>query len=51
MLEVTLMDRWWQVVLDYLDADQAPFSKGTLVAFRKRLINAQMDRQLDRTNH
>lgn len=38
VIEVTLMDRRWQLVLDCLDTDQAPFSKGTLVAFRKRLI-------------
>lgn len=46
VIEATLMDRRWQLVLDCLDAEQAPFSKGTLVAFRKRLIDAQMDRQL-----
>ena len=46
MIEATLMDRRWQLVLDCLDTDQAPFSKGTLVAFRKRLIEAQMDRRL-----
>ena len=34
------------MVLDCLDTEQAPFSKGTLVAFRKRLIEAQMDRRL-----
>src|SRR5215469_16344470 len=46
VIEATLMDRRWQLVLDCLDAGQAPFSKGTLVAFRKRLIEAQMDRRL-----
>jgi hypothetical protein len=46
VIEATLMDRRWQLVLDCLDAEQAPFSKGTLVAFRKRLIDAQMDRRL-----
>ncbi len=46
VIEATLMDRRWQLVLDCLDADQAPFSKGTLVAFRTRLIEAQMDRRL-----
>src|SRR6266496_4697075 len=46
VIEATLMDRRWQLVLDCLDADQAPFSKGTLVAFRKRLIEGQMDRRL-----
>jgi hypothetical protein len=34
------------LVLDCLDTEQAPFSKGTFVAFRKRLIEAQMDRRL-----
>ncbi|WP_236065159.1 hypothetical protein [Reticulibacter mediterranei] len=42
----TLLDRCWQLVLDCLDTEQAPFSKGTFVAFRKRLIDAQMDRRL-----
>src|SRR6266699_2636370 len=46
VIEATLMDRRWQLVLDCLDTDQAPFSKGTFVAFRKRLIEAQMDRRL-----
>ncbi|HEY6410149.1 MAG TPA: transposase, partial [Ktedonobacteraceae bacterium] len=45
-IEATLMDRRWQLVLDCLDTDQVPFSKGTLVAFRQRLIGAQMDRRL-----
>ena len=46
VIEATLMDRRWQLVLDCLDTDQVPFSKGTFVAFRKRLIDAQMDRRL-----
>src|SRR5215472_2910780 len=46
VIEATLMDRRWQLVLDGLDTEQAPFSKGTLVAFRKRLIDSQMDRRL-----
>src|SRR5206468_11272914 len=46
VIESTMMDRRWQLVLDCLDTEQAPFSKGTLVAFRKRLIEAQMDRRL-----
>ena len=50
VIEATLMDRRWQLVLDCLDTEQAPFSKGTFVSFRKRLIDAQMDRRLiDRT--
>jgi len=40
------MDRRWQLVLDCLDTEQAPFRKGTLVAFRKLLIEAHMDRRL-----
>src|SRR2546423_8572844 len=46
VIEATLMDRRWQLVLDCLDTDQAPFSKGTLVGFRQRLIAAQLDRRL-----
>src|SRR5947209_4832673 len=46
VIEATVMDRRWQLVLDCVDADQAPFSKGTLVAFRQRLIEALMDRRL-----
>ena len=46
VIEATLMDRRWQLVLNCLATDQPPFSKGTLVTFRKRLIDAQMDRRL-----
>jgi transposase len=46
VIEATLMDRRWQLVLDCLNTDQSPFSKGTLVAFRKLLIESQMDRRL-----
>ncbi len=46
VIEATTMDRRWQLVLDCLDAQEAPFSKGTLVAFRKRLIEKHMDRRL-----
>src|SRR5437016_1204522 len=46
VIEATMMDRRWQLVLDCVDTDEAPFSKGTLVAFRQRLIAAQMDRRL-----
>jgi hypothetical protein len=41
VIEATLMDRRWQLVLDCLDTEQAPFSKGTFVAFRKRLIETR----------
>jgi hypothetical protein len=37
VIGATLMDRRWQLVLDCLDAEQAPFSKGTFVTFRKKL--------------
>jgi hypothetical protein len=40
------MDRRWQLVLDCMDCEQAPFSKGTLVAFRGRLIGHELDRRL-----
>ena len=46
VIEATTMDRRWQMVLDCLDCDTPPFSKGTLVAFRQRLIAQQMDRRL-----
>ena len=40
------MDRRWQLVLDCMDAEEPPFSKGTLVGFRKRLIEKNLDRRL-----
>jgi Transposase DDE domain/Transposase domain (DUF772) len=46
VVEATTMDRRWQLVLDCLDASQPPFSKGTLVAFRERLIKQDADRRL-----
>jgi len=46
VIEATLMDRRWQLALDCLDSEEAPFSKGTLIAFRARLIEHQMDRRL-----
>jgi hypothetical protein len=46
VIEATMMDRRWQLVLDCLDTEHAPFSKGTLVAFRQRLIEAHLDRRL-----
>ena len=45
VIEATTMDRRWQVVLDCLDTE-TPFSKGTLVAFRQRMLAQQMDRRL-----
>src|SRR5215210_448988 len=46
LLEATVMDRRWQLVLDCLDTGTAPFSKGSLVTFRKLLIAHQLDRRL-----
>ena len=46
VVEATVMDRRWQLVLDCLDADQPPFAKGTLFNFRTRLIEANLDRRL-----
>src|SRR5215470_11531297 len=46
LIEATVMDRRWQLVLDCLDTQTPPFSKPTLVAFRQRLIATQMDRRL-----
>jgi transposase len=46
VIEATTMDRRWQLVLDCLDAEAPPFSKGTLVGFRQRLIAADLDRRL-----
>jgi len=50
VIEAAVMDRRWQLALDCLDAGQPPFSKGTLVGFRNRLISHNLDRALaDRT--
>jgi transposase len=46
VIEATVMDRRWQLVLDCLDAAQSPFAKGTLQNFRNRLIKANLDRRL-----
>lgn len=46
VIEATIMDRRWQLVLDCLDAKHAPFSKGTLVTFRERLMAHDLDRRL-----
>ena len=46
VIEATVMDRRWQLVLDCLDAGDPPFSKGTLVGFRARLIEHDLDRVL-----
>ena len=46
VIEVLLMDRRWQLVLDCLDCEQAPFGKGTFVRFRAVLIAQDFDRRL-----
>ena len=45
-LEALTMDRRWQLVLDCLDRETAPFGKGTLVRFRAALIAHDLDRRL-----
>jgi len=46
VIEATVMDRRWQLVLDCMGAEEPPFSKGTLVGFRQRLIEGNLDRRL-----
>jgi Transposase DDE domain/Transposase domain (DUF772) len=46
VIEATVMDRRWQLVLDCMGAEEPPFSKGTLVGFRDRLIEHDLDRRL-----
>ena len=49
-VELTVMDKRWQLVLDCLEAEQPPFSQGTLFNFRMRLIAHDLDKTLlDRT--
>jgi hypothetical protein len=45
-MEAMVMDRRWQLVLDCLGANEPPFSKYTLVNFRKALIEHDLDRRL-----
>jgi hypothetical protein len=45
-MEAMVMDRRWQLVLDCLEANEPPFSKCTLVSFRKALIERDLDRRL-----
>jgi transposase len=46
VIEATTMDRRWQLALDCLECAEPPFSKGTLVGFRQRLIAQDLDRRL-----
>jgi Transposase domain (DUF772) len=45
-VELSVMDRRWQLVLDCHDAEEPPFSQGALQAFRERMIAHDMDRAL-----
>src|SRR5216683_1405997 len=45
-VEMAVMDRRWQLVLDCLDVEDAPFAQGALQAFRERMIENGMDRVL-----
>ena len=49
-IELTVMDKRWQLVLDCLGAEQPPFSQGTLFNFRMRPMAHNLDKTLlDRT--
>src|SRR6266446_441349 len=49
-VELTVMDKRWQMVLDCLGVEHPPFSQGTLLNFRMRLITHNLDKTLlDRT--
>jgi hypothetical protein len=45
-VELRVMDRRGQLVLDCLEAPEPPFSQGALGEFRVRLIRTEMDRRL-----
>jgi hypothetical protein len=45
-VELTVMDKRWQLVLDCLGAEHPPFSRGTLFNFRMRLIAHHLDKTL-----
>ena len=45
-VELTVMDKRWQMVLDGLGAEQPPFSQGTLCNFRMRLMAHHLDKVL-----
>ena len=45
-VELSVMDRRWQMVLDCMDAEEPPFSQGALQAFRERMIAHELDRVL-----
>jgi Transposase DDE domain/Transposase domain (DUF772) len=45
-VELTVMDKRWQMVLDCLGTEQPPFSQSTLFNFRLRLIQHNLDKVL-----
>jgi hypothetical protein len=45
-IEAMVMDLRWRLVLDCLNEEEPPFSKGTLVGFRGLLIEHQLDKRL-----
>jgi hypothetical protein len=45
-VELTVMDKRWQLVLDCLGAELPPFSQGTLCNFRLRLMAHNLDKTL-----
>ena len=45
-VELTVMDKRWQMVLDGLGAEQPPCSQGPLCNFRMRLITHHVDKTL-----
>ncbi|MEM8760707.1 MAG: transposase [Pseudomonadota bacterium] len=47
-VQEALFNKRWQMVLDCLDCDKAPFSQGVLAEFRFRLIRHDLDRELIR---
>ncbi|MEG4912677.1 IS1182 family transposase [Microcoleus sp. B7-D4] len=50
VIEEMVMDQRWQLVLDCLGSETPPFSKATLIRFRKGLIKKELDQRLiDRT--
>jgi transposase len=45
-VDLTVMDKRWQMMLDCLGAEQPPFSQSTLFNFRMRLIAHDLDKRL-----
>jgi IS5 family transposase len=46
VVELTLMDRRWQMVLDCYGAEEPLFSQGTFFNFRQRIIEHGLDKEL-----